>query len=107
MLNLELSEQKKLLRKTWEDFALKEIRPKIRNIEKRGVGELRIYGLGLFGVEFPEKLGGAGLGMTGKGDGSKDFNGSKDFIREGRWRNSLPYFLSYTYCLYTSGAYKF
>lgn len=64
-MNLELNEQQELLRKTCEDFGSKEIRPNIRDIESKGVKELRekIYELGLFGVEFSENFGGAGMGM--------------------------------------------
>lgn len=85
-MNLELNEQQELLVKTCEDFALKEIRPKIREKEKEGVKDLRskIYDLGLFGVEFPESFGGAGMGMlervlvlktlSEKGDGGTVFS---------------------------------
>lgn len=66
MINLELTEQQELLRKTCEDFASRDIRPAIRDIEKKGTLLLseKIRELGLFGFEFPEELGGAGLGMT-------------------------------------------
>lgn len=85
-MDLELSDQQELLVKTCEDFASKEIRPKIREKEKEGVKDLRdqIYELGLFGVEFPEIFGGAGMGMieralvlktlSEKGDGGTAFS---------------------------------
>ncbi len=68
-MDFSLNEQQEMMVKTSEDFASKEIRPKIREIEKLGVKELRekVYDLGLFGVEFPEDCGGAGLGTIERG----------------------------------------
>jgi alkylation response protein AidB-like acyl-CoA dehydrogenase len=86
MIDFSLNENQELLIKTVEDFAKKEIREKIREIEEKGANELRkkVFELGLGGIEFPENVGGAGMGMlervlvlktmSEKGDGGTTYS---------------------------------
>jgi alkylation response protein AidB-like acyl-CoA dehydrogenase len=65
-IDFSLSEDEKMLWETANEFAQKEIVPNIRVIEEKGISaELRKKAteIGLLGIEFPESLGGAGLGM--------------------------------------------
>ncbi len=66
MIDISLSEQQELLLKTVEEFARNEIRGKIREIEEKGVKEIRekVLELGFFAIEFPESVGGTGMGMV-------------------------------------------
>ncbi len=65
----DLSEEYKMLRETLREFCEKEVRPKVSEMEKEGRISTEILAkmadLGLFGVPFDEKYGGAGLGKTG------------------------------------------
>lgn len=65
MIDLSLKEDQEMLLRTIEDFAKKEIKERIREIERDGADDIRkkIFELGIGGVEFPEKIGGAGMGM--------------------------------------------
>jgi len=65
-IDFSLSEDEKILVEMVNDFAQKEIVPNIRLIEEKGISpEIRKKAseIGLFGIEFPESLGGSGLGM--------------------------------------------
>ncbi len=65
-IDFSLNEDERILVETVNDFAQKEIVPNIRTIEENGISdELRIKAveMGLMGIEFPENLGGSGLGM--------------------------------------------
>ncbi|WP_160724215.1 acyl-CoA dehydrogenase [Bacillus sp. USDA818B3_A] len=66
-MNLRFTEEQEMMRKMVRDFAEKEIKPFIKNMEKgifpreilRKMGEL-----GLMGIPVPEKFGGAGMDFT-------------------------------------------
>lgn len=67
MLSLGLSEELTAVQATVRDFAKTHLRPKLRAIEKSGLGadtKARFAELGLFGVEWPEAAGGQNLGIT-------------------------------------------
>jgi butyryl-CoA dehydrogenase len=64
-LNLELSEEQKLLQQTVRDFANAEVKPHAREIDETGHFPRETFRkaaeLGLTGVAFPEQYGGAGF----------------------------------------------
>lgn len=65
-IDFSLTEDEKILFDTVTDFAQKEIVPNLRAIEEKGVPEelrKKAVEMGIFGIEFPESLGGSGLGM--------------------------------------------
>jgi alkylation response protein AidB-like acyl-CoA dehydrogenase len=66
LLDLELSEEQRLLRKTVREFAEKEIGPHSREWDEAQAFPSDVFGrlavLGLMGVCWPEEYGGAGLG---------------------------------------------
>jgi alkylation response protein AidB-like acyl-CoA dehydrogenase len=66
-MNFELSQEQKILQKTVRDFAAREIAPHASrwNEEVRFPHEIipAIAGLGLLGIQIPERYGGAGMGM--------------------------------------------
>ncbi|MBL8949493.1 MAG: acyl-CoA dehydrogenase family protein [Myxococcaceae bacterium] len=66
MLSLGLSEELTAIQGTVREFAAKHLRPKLRAIEKNGLGadtRARFAELGLFGVDWPEAAGGQALGL--------------------------------------------
>lgn len=69
-IDFSLNEDEKILVETVNDFAQKEIVPNIRVIEEKGIPEgmrKKALEMGLMGIEFPDKLGGSGLGMFHRG----------------------------------------
>src|SRR5512143_1420613 len=64
-MDLRLTEQQRLLRKTVREFAEAEIRPHVREWDatQHFPTELvpKLAALGLLGIQFPEKYGGAGM----------------------------------------------
>lgn len=67
MISFGLDEDLSMMQTAVRDFAAKVIRPKLRELEKKGVPDgLRKEHreLGLFGVAWPESAGGQGLGWT-------------------------------------------
>ncbi|TAK17089.1 MAG: acyl-CoA dehydrogenase [Acidobacteria bacterium] len=60
----ELSEDEQLLRQSVRDFALAEVRPLAREMDEHAKMSAplveKLFGLGVMGVEIPEKFGGAG-----------------------------------------------
>jgi butyryl-CoA dehydrogenase len=64
-LDLELTEEQKLLKRTVRDFAETEVKPHAREIDETGRFPRETFGqaaeLGLAGVAFPEAAGGAGF----------------------------------------------
>jgi len=65
-IDFSLKEDERLLVDAVEDFAKKEIHPALREIEEKGISEKirkTAIEMGLLGIEFPETIGGSGLGM--------------------------------------------
>jgi alkylation response protein AidB-like acyl-CoA dehydrogenase len=60
----QLSEDEQLLRQSVRDFALAEVRPLVREMDEHAKMSPalieKLFGLGIMGVEIPEKFGGAG-----------------------------------------------
>lgn len=68
-MDFELTEQQKMLRKTVEDFAAKEVAPIAQEIDKSGEFPWdcvkKMAGLGLFGIPLPPNYGGTGPDKLG------------------------------------------
>ena len=64
-MNLELTEEQKLLQKTVREFAEAEVKPRARELDETGHFPRDLFTkaaeLGLTGVAFPESEGGAGF----------------------------------------------
>ncbi|HAN77383.1 MAG TPA: acyl-CoA dehydrogenase [Bacteroidales bacterium] len=63
-MNYSLNDEHKLIRKTVRDFAVREIKPRARELDEKGEFSeyltLKMGELGLFGMYLPEKYGGIG-----------------------------------------------
>src|SRR5687767_13736067 len=67
MLSFELGDDLNQLQTSVSDFAVKEVRPRLREVEKKGVpAELqkKLDELGLLSLDWPEAAGGQGLGAS-------------------------------------------
>jgi alkylation response protein AidB-like acyl-CoA dehydrogenase len=69
MVSLELTEELSQVQGTVREFAKQHVRPKLRQIEKKGASDelkSRFNEMGLFGVDWPESAGGQGLGALAR-----------------------------------------
>src|SRR4051812_24633181 len=64
-MDLELTEEQRMIRDTARDFAVKEVEPKAAELDKSGRWPAEIVAkmgeMGLMGIAVPSELGGAGM----------------------------------------------
>ncbi len=69
MLSFELTDELAHVQNVVREFAQKEVRPRLREVEQRGLPQAladRFAELGLFGVDWPEDAGGMNLGLLAR-----------------------------------------
>ncbi|HVQ26251.1 MAG TPA: acyl-CoA dehydrogenase family protein, partial [Planctomycetota bacterium] len=67
MISFSLSDEQEMVRETARKFAVEELRPRLRQLEKAGIPDelrRRFHELGVSLIDVPEAAGGMGLGAT-------------------------------------------